>query len=139
MRNPLKSRDTLEVCDLLAPDNTLIMVKRANGSEALSHLFYQGLVAVQMLQNNAQVRKRFADKVTEVSKGNISVPEDFMPKRVVFAILLKKGEQLTPHTLFAFSQVALAQTARLLEEWCVTVEVVGIEAEEAEEIVSSAA
>lgn len=137
--NPLKSRDTLEVCDLLAPDNTLIMVKRADGSEALSHLFYQGLVAVQMLQNNAQVRKRFADKVTEVSNGNGSVPEDFMPKRVVFAILLKKGEQLTPDTLFAFSQVALAQTVRLLEEWCVTVEVVGIEAEATEEIVSSAA
>ncbi|MEV4056774.1 DUF6119 family protein [Amycolatopsis sp. NPDC049688] len=127
--NPLKSRDFLEVCDLLAPDDTLIMVKRAHGSSALSHLFYQGLVAVQMLQNSAQVRKRFADKVTEVSKGSVSVPENFVPKRVVFAILLKNGEQLTSDTLFAFSQVALAQTVKLLEEWGVRVEVIGIEAE----------
>ncbi|QWF81874.1 TIGR04141 family sporadically distributed protein [Amycolatopsis sp. CA-230715] len=137
--NPLKSRNSLEICDLLAPGNTLIMVKRAHGSSALSHLFHQGLVAVQMLQNSAQVRKRFAEKVSEVSKGRVTISESFVPERVVFAILLKKGEQLTPDTLFAFSQVALAQTVKLLEEWGVRVEVIGIEAEASQGIPAEAA
>lgn len=137
--NPLKSRDSLEVCDLLAPNGTLIMVKRAEGSSALSHLFYQGLVAVQMLQNNAEVRKRFAEKVTEISKNRVSVPKNFLPKRVVLAILSKSGEEVTPDTLFAFSQVALAQTMKLLEEWGVTVEVVGIETEAADGVVEATA
>ncbi|GAA3363055.1 hypothetical protein GCM10020366_53460 [Saccharopolyspora gregorii] len=57
----------------------------------------------------------------------------------MFAISLKKGKQLTQYTLFAFSQVALAQTVRLLEAWCVKVEVIGIEAEEAAGSLNSAA
>ena len=62
-----------------------------------------------------------------------------MPKRVVFAVLLKNGEQITPDSLFAFSQVALAQTVRDLEEWGVKVELLGIKAEEPEAILSTAA
>lgn len=124
VRNPLKSRDMLEVCDLLAADGTMVMVKQASASNALSHLFHQGLVAVQMLLESAEVRERFASKVYDVS-GRV-IPKDFKPKRVVFAILLKQGVEITPDTLFAFSQVALAQTVKLLEEWGVDVEVVGI-------------
>ena len=55
------------------------------------------------------------------------------------AIPLKSGEQLTPETLFAFSQVALAQTVKLLEEWGVRVEVIGIEAEVAQGVAVEAA
>ncbi|MDA3649319.1 TIGR04141 family sporadically distributed protein [Saccharopolyspora indica] len=132
VRNPLKSPDTLEVCDLLSADGTLVMVKQASASDALSHLFHQGLVAVQMLLGNAQIRERFVRKVQDVS-GRI-IPKDFKPKRVVFAILLKKGVALTPDSLFAFSQVALAQTVNLLEEWGVEVEVVGIEAGTVDEV-----
>ncbi|WP_097254067.1 hypothetical protein [Streptomyces sp. Ag109_G2-15] len=43
----------------------------------------------------------------------------------MFAILLKRGTQLTPETLFPFSQVTLAQTIKLLVPWKGTVEVVG--------------
>lgn len=46
VKNPLRSSDAFEVCDLLTPDNTLVMVKHAHGgSGPLSHLFSQGLVA----------------------------------------------------------------------------------------------
>ncbi|MFG2362545.1 DUF6119 family protein [Streptomyces mirabilis] len=54
------------------------------------------------------------------------MPEDFRPSKVVFAILLKDGTDLTADTLFPFSQVTLVQTARTLEAWGVEVEVVGI-------------
>lgn len=128
--NPLKTGDSFEVCDLLAADGTLVMVKKAKASSSLSHLFYQGLVAVQLLLNDADVRERFAGKVAELG-GH--VPPDYRPKRVVFAILLKRGRELTPNTLFAFSQAALAQAVKALESWDVDVEVVGIKtAEEGE-------
>ncbi|MGX1911928.1 DUF6119 family protein [Streptomyces phaeochromogenes] len=126
-RNPLRPTTEFEVCDLLTSDGTLMMVKHAHGgSGPLSHLFSQGLVAVQLLQKSAEVRAEFARRVFEESKGKHVLPDDFMPKRVVFAILLKHGTTLTPETLFPFSQVTLAQTAKTLESWGVTVEVVGI-------------
>ncbi len=115
----------VEICDLLSPDNVLVMVKRAKGSDALSHLFSQALVAVQTLRNSPEGRQRFAEKVTTARKGH-GLPEDFRPSKVVFAILLKDGTTLTADTLFPFSQVTLVQTARTLEAWGVQVEVVGI-------------
>jgi uncharacterized protein (TIGR04141 family) len=115
----------VEICDLLSPDNVLVMVKRAKGSDALSHLFSQALVAVQTLRNSTEGRERFAEKVTAARKGR-GLPEDFRPSKVVFAILLKDGTDLTADTLFPFSQVTLVQTARTLEAWGVQVEVVGI-------------
>ena len=39
VRNPLGIRSSLEICDLLGPENELIHVKRAKGSAPLSHLF----------------------------------------------------------------------------------------------------
>jgi uncharacterized protein (TIGR04141 family) len=117
----------VEICDLLTPDpdNALVMVKRAKGSDALSHLFSQSLVSVQTLRNSPEGRQRFAEKVTAARKGR-GLPEDFRPSKVVFAILLKDGTDLTADTLFPFSQVTLVQTARTLEAWGVQVEVVGI-------------
>jgi len=48
----------------------------------------------------------------------------------VLAILLKDGEDLTPDTLFPFSQVTLATTARELESrYQIPIEVIGIEAD----------
>ncbi|MGC0339136.1 TIGR04141 family sporadically distributed protein [Streptomyces sp. SLBN-8D4] len=115
----------VEICDLLSPDNVLVMVKRAMGSDALSHLFSQALVAVQTLRNSPEGRERFAEKVAAARQGH-GPPEDFRPSKVVFAILLKDGTDLTADTLFPFSQVTLVQTARTLEAWGVQVEVVGI-------------
>ncbi|MER8068552.1 TIGR04141 family sporadically distributed protein [Streptomyces sp. NPDC094034] len=115
----------VEICDLLSPDNFLVMVKRAKGSDALSHLFSQALVAVQTLRNSPEARERFAEKVATARKG-CGLPEGFRPSKVVFAILLKDGADLTADTLFPFSQVTLVQTARMLETWGVQVEVVGI-------------
>jgi uncharacterized protein (TIGR04141 family) len=127
VENPLRPPDAFEVCDLLTPDNTLVMVKHAHGgSGPLSHLFSQGLVAVQLLKTSAEVRRRFARRVLQESNGRHTLPDDFVPQRVVFAILLKRGTALTPETLFPFSLITLAQTAKALEPLNVTVEVVGI-------------
>ncbi|MGH3319258.1 MAG: TIGR04141 family sporadically distributed protein [Streptosporangiaceae bacterium] len=127
VRNPLGRTSGVEICDLLGPDDELIHVKRAERSAPLSHLFAQGLVSAQTLINSSDARARFVDRVRDEGKGRV-VPPDFVPKKVVFAILLKGGEQLTPDTLFPFSQATLAQTARILRSYQIAVEVMGIRA-----------
>ncbi|QYX76980.1 TIGR04141 family sporadically distributed protein [Streptomyces akebiae] len=124
--NPLRPRDQVEICDLLTPDGTLILVKRAGGSGPLSHLFSQARVAVELLQESAQVRADFTAKVAGLSGGARLLPNDYTPKRIVLAMLLKKRENLTPDSVFGFSQITIAQTSKALAARGVTVEVVGI-------------
>ena len=76
---------------------------------------------------SADVRKEFAAKVTAAGRGR-TVAEDFTPKKVVYAILLKDGQELTSETLFPFSQVTLAHAARILRSHQIDVEVMGISA-----------
>lgn len=118
-----------EACDLLGPEDVFIPVKPASGSAPLSHLFSQALVSVSTLYNSPPARERFAAMVEEVSDGHREIPLDFRPKKVVFAILLKKGEELTADTLFPFSQVTLIHVAKVLEtQYGIDVEVIGIHA-----------
>ncbi|WP_258055883.1 TIGR04141 family sporadically distributed protein [Streptomyces sp. Ru62] len=124
--NPLRPRDQVEICDLLTPDGTLILVKRAGGSGPLSHLFSQARVAVELLQESARVRADFTAKVARLSGGAHLLPEDYTPKRIVLAMLLKNRGSLTPDSVFGFSQITVAQTAKALAARGVTVEVIGI-------------
>ena len=126
VRNPLGARSPLEICDLFPLGNELVHVKRAEGSAPLSHLFSQGLVAVQnLLYGPATVRSQFAAEVARLGRV---LPDGFTPKKVVFAILMDNGRELTPDTLFPFSQVTLAHTARILGTHNIAVEVIGIPA-----------
>ncbi|WP_330304192.1 MULTISPECIES: DUF6119 family protein [unclassified Streptomyces] len=131
-RNPVgTSSSQFEVCDLLTKDGTLILVKPAHGgSGPLSHLFNQSIVAIQLLLQDAEVRRQFTERVAaeakDKGKDGFFLPADFVPRRVVFAIKLGNGATLTPETLFPFSQITLAQTARALEQAGISVEVIGI-------------
>ncbi|MFK4270783.1 TIGR04141 family sporadically distributed protein [Streptomyces milbemycinicus] len=127
VRTALHRGNGVEICDLLSPDDALVMVKRAKGSDALSHLFGQAVVAVQTLLHSPEAGDGFARKVAAARPGR-PLSEGFRPSRVVFAILLKDGTNLTADTLFPFSQVTLVQTAKILEAWGVEVEVIGIQA-----------
>ena len=97
VRNPLGASSSLEICDLFGPDEQLIHVKHASSSAPLSHVFSQGLVSAQSLLNSPDVRRAFAAQVAAAGRGR-TIPPDFTPKKVVFAILLKDGQELTPRT-----------------------------------------
>lgn len=126
VRDPLGVRSSLEICDLLGPDNELIHVKRAKGSEPLSHLFSQGLVSAQsLIAGPPSVLERFVGTVAALPHGR-TLPGDFKPRKVVYAILMENGKHLTPDTLFPFSQATLAHAARILGTYGVDVEVIGI-------------
>lgn len=128
MRDPLGVRNSLEIFDLLSPDNELIHVKRAKGSAPLSHLFSQGLNSAQSLvAGPAVVRDQFVDSVASVPHGR-ALPHDFKPAKVVYAILLENGKVLTSDTLFPFSQATLAHAARILNTYGIKVEVIGVPA-----------
>ena len=104
VRDPLGARSPLEICDLLGPGDELIHVKRAEGSAPLSHLFSQGLVSAQSLVTGpSAVLERFVRTVAAVPHGR-SLAIDFKPAKVVYAILMPNGKQLTPDTLFPFSR-----------------------------------
>ncbi|MEU2073415.1 TIGR04141 family sporadically distributed protein [Streptomyces sp. NPDC013489] len=124
--NPLRSLDQVEICDLLLPDGTLVLVKRAGSSAPLSHLFAQARVAVELLQESAQARAQFVSKVARLSKGKRVLPEDFTPRQIVLAVQLKNRNALSPEEIFGFSQITIAQTAKALSARGVSVEVVGI-------------
>jgi uncharacterized protein (TIGR04141 family) len=115
----------VEICDLLGPDDELVHLKQASGSSPLSHLFAQGLVSAQSLIFSPDAREDFATKIAKFGYGR-AIDSAFVPKKVVFAILLKKGHDLTLDTLFPFSQVTLANTARVLQAHRIDVELIGI-------------
>jgi uncharacterized protein (TIGR04141 family) len=131
----LKGRGGFEACDLLGPppDEALIHVKFAKGSDSLSHLFTQGVVSVQALLHNSEALTRFAARVKEAGKGR-TIDSAYRPTKVVFAILPKRGKkgaeprQVTPDSLFPLAQVALANAARLLNSYGIEVEVIGVAA-----------
>ncbi len=60
--------------------------------------------------------------------GGRALPADFKPGKVVYAILMEDGRQLTPDTLFPFSQATLAHAARILGTYGIDVEVAAIPA-----------
>jgi uncharacterized protein (TIGR04141 family) len=76
--------------------------------------FAQGLVSARTLIDAPEARKKFSELVATAGNGR-AIDEDFVPKKIVFTILLKQGEELTVETLFPFAQVMLRQTALYLE------------------------
>lgn len=126
VRDALDARSSLEICDLLGPHNELIHVKRAAGSAPLSHLFFQGLISAQsLIAGPPSVRERFVATVGGLPNGR-TLPPDFKPTKVIYAILMENGKRLTPDTLFPFSQATLAHAARILGTYGIAVETVGI-------------
>ncbi|WP_338702528.1 TIGR04141 family sporadically distributed protein [Streptomyces sp. Q6] len=126
INNPLKRTDRVEICDLLTPDGTLILVKQTGSSGTFSHLLGQAQVAVEVLLNSPEARAQFIRRVTRDSGGRIRLADDFTPRRLVLAVRHKSGATLTPDSLFAFSQITLHQTVRDLTARGMSVEVVPV-------------
>jgi uncharacterized protein (TIGR04141 family) len=114
------------MCDVLGPDNQLICVKKAPSSTApLNHLFAQAVTAVETLRSDTEIRAGYLRQVAERDPDH-RLLHDFGTLKVVLAILLKDGQDITVGSLFAFAQVSLLQSARRLRAMNAEVEVVAI-------------
>nr|WP_255253786.1 DUF6119 family protein [Streptomyces avermitilis] len=89
------------------------------------HLFAQGVVAVETLRSDLEVRTKFLDQVAAHTPDH-RLLDDFGTLRVVFGILLKGGQDIRVDSLLAFAQVSLLQAVRRLRAMNAEVEVVAI-------------
>lgn len=88
----------------------------------------RALVSTQNLCLHDEARNELNHRLQDAASTR-QLQQGWIPKKVVFAILLKGGKRLDVETLFSFSQVMLANTVDALQrKHSVDVEVVGIDA-----------
>jgi uncharacterized protein (TIGR04141 family) len=106
-------RKGFEACDLLGPNDELVHVKKVSsrtGSGPLSHLFAQGIVAVESLTD----RGTWDDFVDLVRRQDPARAQKLgrRPDTLVFAMHRTDGA-LTPERLFTFARSELASASLL--------------------------
>ncbi|GAA2197075.1 TIGR04141 family sporadically distributed protein [Sinomonas flava] len=101
-----------EACDLLHCDGYLVHVKRYTGSQTLSHLFSQGAVSAELLNEDAVAREDFSNQVLQRNDGR-EISWESSPRSVTYAIISPTGRTI-PADLPTFSKVNLRDFARRL-------------------------
>ena len=115
----------IEACDLLGPDCELVHVKRAKSTAPLNHLFAQGRNSADALRMDSTARRILIDKVRGLDPGH-PIQDDFVPKKVIYAISLESGKPLSVDNLFTFAQVSLLQATVALRNLGIEVNVINI-------------
>lgn len=103
----------VEICDIFSRAKKLIHIKRYSGSGALSHLFFQGVVAGEYFQADSEFRKILSDKLPKPYRVFDSKPRpNFEEYEVVFGIVSQSDK---PLWLPFFSRVAARHAVRRLK------------------------
>ena len=117
----------VEVCDLFSINKQLVHVKIYGKSSVFSHLFSQGFVSGQLLQLDAEFRKKVKAKLAAPFNGLIDVAARPKEKEftVVFAVISESSEK-TLHLPF-FSRVNLNNTCKVLRGFGFNVQLLKID------------
>lgn len=84
----------IEVCDILDENNKkLIHIKKYSGSSALSHLFSQGLVSMQLLIRDTEFLKKVEQKISSLKGSSFSFNGNAREYTIVYGIITKSGSQ----------------------------------------------
>lgn len=106
----------IEVCDILTSSSELIHIKRHLGSSDLSHLFSQGFVSAELLQNDADFRRLAQDRITRLGSQAAFRMFDVAvePGRfeVVYGVIANWGQRSLASALPFFSKVTLRKTVQ---------------------------
>lgn len=116
-----------EVCDLLGPNNELIHVKKFSsktGSSVLSHLFAQGLVAIESLIDH-ETWQRFVDELVKPADPERAKTLGARPTGLTFA-MHRPDKELTPDTLFTFARSALVTASTALTAYHIPLQIAKI-------------
>lgn len=121
----------VEVCDLFSINKHLVHVKIYGKSSVFSHLFSQGFVSGQLLQLDAEFRKKVKAKLVAPFNGLIDVAARPKEKEftVVFAVISESAEK-TLHLPF-FSRVNLNNTCKVLRGFGFNVQLLKIDVDPA--------
>jgi uncharacterized protein (TIGR04141 family) len=112
--------DSMEVCDILTRDGTLLHVKKRGRSSTLSHLFAQGVSSAEMLLHDQPFLDATAALVAGLdSRFAAAIPKTLRAReqiKVAFVVLSRSRRTDTPHGLPFFSLVSLQAAARHLQD-----------------------
>ncbi len=124
------SQGKVEICDLFSIDKELIHIKRYLRSDALSHLFSQGLVSGQLLQLDAEFRKKVKDKLSAPydSLINFAVRPADKEFTVVYGVI-SRSQKPGLHLPF-FSRVNINNATKTLEGFGYKVRILRIQWDE---------
>jgi uncharacterized protein (TIGR04141 family) len=114
----------IEACDLLGPNNELVHVKKFSsktGSSVLSHLFAQGLVAIETFLGNSTTWDEFCEKVADQAPDR-AANLGSRPAALVYAIH-RSDRPLNPATLFTFARSALVSASIALSTYGIPLQV----------------
>lgn len=120
----------VEACDLFTTSKQLIHIKRYGKSSVLSHLFAQGFVSGQLIQIDEEFRKKVRAKLKTPFAELINVKARPADKEftIIFAVISNApGKKLN---LPFFSRVNFNNTAKILEGFGYSVELMKIDWEE---------
>jgi len=104
----------VEFCDLLLPDGTFAHIKRADGSQSLSHLFAQGSTSTVLLARNDERFRADLDQLLATRAPRHQVRVTRRPSRVVYAVGTRST--LPIHNgLFTIAKVALLAHSEIIK------------------------
>jgi uncharacterized protein (TIGR04141 family) len=106
----------VEVCDILTSNAQLIHVKRHLGSADLSHLFSQGYVSADLLQNDAEFRTLAQGKINGLTGDPAFQMFDHTLEagrfEIVYGVIADWRQRSLTSALPFFSKVTLRKTAQ---------------------------
>ena len=119
---------SVEVCDILLADRTLVHAKKRSSSSTLSHLWFQGTVAMEALLGDGDFRRAVRSKIHDlnpefgkvVAEGLTGV--DYKLTYLVIGVDTRHPADGLPF----FSQVALSQAVRSLSSMGVSTSIAGV-------------
>jgi len=119
----------VEVCDLFSIHKQLVHVKIYGKSSVFSHLFSQGFVSGQLMQLDAEFRRKVKAKLPKPFDALIDISARPKEKEytVVYAVISEAPGEL--HLPF-FSRVNLNNTRKVLEGFGFNVELLKIDVDE---------
>jgi len=120
----------IEICDLLSIDRELIHVKVYGKSNVFSHLFAQGFVSGQLIQIDAEFRKKVREQLTAPFVGLVRI--DTRPAQDEFTIVYAVISDAKEDKLYLpfFSRVNLNNTTKILRGYGYKVELLKIAVDE---------
>lgn len=120
----------VEVCDLFSVEKQLVHVKIYGKSNVFSHLFSQGFVSGQLLQLDAEFRKKVKEKLKPPFDSLIQV--DTRPAEREFTVIFAVISDWLGEGLYLpfFSRVNLNNTWRILKGFGYNVEVLKIDVDQ---------